>query len=64
MLRSLGVFSPMLRELVEMTYQWEVPFELDDRRFVQAFGWGATPVDDAVRNITRWARGRYVRQAA
>ena len=64
MLRSLGVFSPMLRELVEMTYQWEVPFELDDRRFVQAFGWSATPVDDAVRNITRWAQGRYVRQAA
>jgi len=64
MLRSLGVFSPVLRELVEMTYQWEAPFEVDDRRFVRAFGGGATPVDDAVRDIVRWAQGRYVRQAA
>jgi len=64
MLRSLGVFSPILRELAEMTYQWEVPFAVDDSRFVRRFGWAATPLDEAVREVVSCARGRYLRPAA
>jgi hypothetical protein len=64
MLKTLGVFSPIMRELAEMTYQWEVPFELNDQRFVKAFGWSATPVADAVRETTRWAASRFLRRAA
>lgn len=57
-LRGLGLFSPFMRELVEMTYQWEVPFEVDDSKFVRAFGWSATPVEEAVAATADWARRR------
>jgi hypothetical protein len=55
-LRSLGLFSPFMREIVEMTYQWEAPFVLDDTRFRQTFGYGPTPVDTAVAETAHWAR--------
>jgi nucleoside-diphosphate-sugar epimerase len=32
MLRALGVFKPLLRELVEMHYLWTTPVKLDDTR--------------------------------
>jgi len=63
-LRAIGIFSPFMREVAEMTYQWEVPFEVDDRRFVQAFGWSATPIEESVEATARWARTRYLRAAA
>ncbi|HEU4536895.1 MAG TPA: NAD-dependent epimerase/dehydratase family protein, partial [Polyangiaceae bacterium] len=47
-LRAIGLFSPFVREAVEMAYQWEAPFELDDARFRAAFGYGPTPIDEAV----------------
>jgi len=28
-----------------MAYQWEVPFVIDDSRFRQTFGYGATPIE-------------------
>ncbi len=59
MLRGLGVFSPFLREVVEMTYQWEAPFVVDDGRFRAAFGEGATPVAQAIEATARWARERF-----
>lgn len=65
LLRAAGVFSPFMREVVEMTYQWEVPFEVDDGRFRAAFGQGPTPFPDAVAATAAWARRRYgIRGAA
>lgn len=55
-LRALGVFSPLMREIHEMAYQWDVPFVLDDARFRETFGYGATPIDDAVAEVAGWAR--------
>jgi hypothetical protein len=43
-LRVGGLFDATLREAVEMTYLWEVPCQLDDRRFVETFGVRATDV--------------------
>ncbi len=42
-----------------MMYQWEAPFEVDDRRFRETFGWSATPIDEAVEATAAWARGRF-----
>ena len=56
LLRAAGLFSPMLREVAEMTYQWEVPFVLDDTRFRTAFGYGATPIEEIVAATAAWAR--------
>jgi nucleoside-diphosphate-sugar epimerase len=32
MLRILGLFNPIMREMVEMHYLWTTPVKLDDRR--------------------------------
>lgn len=58
-LRAIGLLSPFMRELAEMTYQWDVPFVIDDRRFRRTFGHGPTPIDQAVAATARWARGRF-----
>jgi nucleoside-diphosphate-sugar epimerase len=58
-LRAAGLFSPFLREVVEMTYQWELPFVIDDSRFRETFGYGATPVEEQVRSTAAWARARF-----
>jgi len=59
LLRGMGIFSPFMREVVEMTYQWEVPFVIDDTRFRTTFGVMPTPVDEAVADVARWARTRF-----
>lgn len=56
LLRSLGVFSPVLREVAEMAYQWQAPFILDDSRFRATFGIAATPWDRAMADTAEWAR--------
>jgi hypothetical protein len=38
-----------VREALEMLYLWEVPCQLDDRRFVDTFGIRATPVETTIR---------------
>ena len=59
LLRAAGLFSPFMREVVEMTYQWEVPFLVDDSQFPAAFGQGPTPLPEAVAATAAWARKRY-----
>lgn len=63
-LRVAGLFSPFLREVAEMTYQWEVPFVVDDSRFREAFGVLPTAIDDAVEQTAAWARRRFGLRAA
>jgi nucleoside-diphosphate-sugar epimerase len=52
----LSPFVPIFREFDEMLYQWEEPFIVDDRRFREAFGISATPLDAAARQTVAWAR--------
>lgn len=59
LLRGLGLFSPLMRELPEMMYQWEVPYVLDDAKFRRTFGVSATPIELAVDETARWARQRF-----
>jgi len=58
-LRALGVFDPVIREVPEMSYQWRQPFVVDDARFRAAFGVEATPWDDAIAATWAWARAVY-----
>lgn len=55
-LSALGLFVPMLKELQAMTYQWEEPFIVDDRRFRERFGDTATPLKEGARETVAWAR--------
>lgn len=47
-LRSLGVFVPLLSAMVEMSYQWEVPYLIDDSDFRRTFAVGPAELDVAI----------------
>jgi nucleoside-diphosphate-sugar epimerase len=57
--KALGLFVPIVREIDEMLYQWDEPFVVDDRRFRQRFGVAPAGVDDAARATVRWARATF-----
>lgn len=46
--RSIGVFVPFLGATVEMMYQWEVPYLMDDGDFRRTFAVGPTPLPAAI----------------
>ena len=56
MMRFLGLFNPMMRETVEMMYEWNQPFVVDTRKAEQAFGWSGTPLKQAIRETVAWVR--------
>jgi nucleoside-diphosphate-sugar epimerase len=58
-LRAMGLLSPVIREVVEMTYQWRQPFAVDDAKFRAAFGFGATAWDEAIGATAAWGRAAY-----
>jgi nucleoside-diphosphate-sugar epimerase len=63
-LQASGLFSPILREVAEMTYQWKKPFVLDDSKWRARFGDAATPLDDGMRETAHWAMGHYAKKLA
>jgi len=56
LLRTLGLFNPTLRGLVELSYQFEEPFVLDTTKFQTAFGVNGTSLDVAVATTVRGFR--------
>jgi nucleoside-diphosphate-sugar epimerase len=56
LLRGLGMFNPSLRELVEVLYEVDEPFVVDDSKYVDAFGQRATPLDEALQHTLDWFR--------
>lgn len=64
LVKVAGVFSKELRELPEMSYQWEAPFAVDSGKFTREFGSTATPMRRAVELTATWARGAYLARAA
>ena len=52
-----GVFSPLLREMRETTYQFHAPFIVDSSKFAAAFGrFDPTPHRTAVEKTVKWYR--------
>jgi nucleoside-diphosphate-sugar epimerase len=61
MVRVLGLFNPLLRELNETLYQFERPFISDASKFQAAFGpFEPTPHREAIARTVAWFR-TYVR---
>ncbi len=54
MLSLVGLFSPIVREMKELTYEFEEPYIVDDSRFRAAFGAQTTPLDEAVAATVAW----------
>lgn len=47
-LRTAGIFSRLAGAIAEMSYQWDIPYLLDDGAFRRTFGIGPTPIDQAI----------------
>lgn len=56
MLRLGGLFSPLLRETIEMQFEFQQPYILDDSKYLRAFGGGPTPYDEGFRRTIAWFR--------
>jgi nucleoside-diphosphate-sugar epimerase len=54
MLRVLGLVSPMMRELAEMSYEFEQPFILDTSKYESTFTTKTTPLSTAVSDTIAW----------
>lgn len=55
-LRLFGVFSPVMRELGEIEYQFTRPFVIDAAATEATFGLRATPLDEALAATVAWYR--------
>ena len=56
MMRIGGLFVPEARETVEMMYEFEKPFIVDDSQYKRTFGDHATPLRDAIQATVAWYR--------
>ncbi len=57
-LRALGLVNPLMRELAEMSYEFEAPFVLDTSKYQAMFGSGGTPLATAVSETVAWYRAQ------
>ena len=55
-MRGLGLFNPLMRELAEMAYEFEEPFVLDTTKYQSSFGVAGTSLADAVAATVAWYR--------
>ena len=53
LIRGMGLFNPVMRELPEVAYQLEEPFVLDSTAARQTFGLEPTPWDDALASVIK-----------
>lgn len=56
MLSVLGLVNPMMRELAEMSYEFEQPFVLDTSKYQATFTTATTPLAVAVHDTIAWYR--------
>lgn len=50
----VGLFVPIMRELGEMLYQNEYPYEFDSSKFEKAFNFQPTTYEDGIRQTAEW----------
>ncbi|MFJ8623483.1 NAD-dependent epimerase/dehydratase family protein [Kitasatospora sp. NPDC093550] len=58
LLGAAGLFSPLLRELREVRYQFDRPFTVDASAYEAAFTVRATPLEEQVKATVAWWRER------
>ncbi|MBT2398210.1 NAD-dependent epimerase/dehydratase family protein [Streptomyces sp. ISL-100] len=59
-----SVFSPLIRELKEIRYQFDRPFVVDTSAYEAEFAVRATPVDEQVKATVNWWRERLATKAS
>ena len=58
LLGAAGLFSPLLRELREVRYQFDRPFVMDSSAYEAAFTLRATPLEQQLEATVGWWRER------
>jgi len=56
--RALSLVNPMLRELAEISYEFDEPFVLDTGKYESTFGAAGTPLAAAIAATVAWYRTR------
>jgi nucleoside-diphosphate-sugar epimerase len=56
--RALGLFNPTIRELVELSYEFEQPFVLDTTKYQSTFATETTPLATAIAATVMWYSSR------
>ena len=56
--KALSPFVPIMRELDELLYQWENPYQFNHDKFERAFGAETTPHHEAVQQTVDWFRAQ------
>ncbi len=61
LLSLLALFVPVLKEIGEMSYQWDEAFVVDDAAWRGRFGaeTRVTPLDDGAKAMVAWAKQHY-----
>jgi nucleoside-diphosphate-sugar epimerase len=59
MLNFLGLFSKMMCELKEISYEFEQPFIVDHQKYGRVFGSDPTPHREAIRRTIAWFYDRH-----
>jgi nucleoside-diphosphate-sugar epimerase len=54
---AAGLFSPLMREVLEVLHQKEEPYVVDGSRFQAAFSFKPTKLEEGVRRTIEWYRG-------
>jgi len=57
-MRALGLFNPTMRELAEMSYEFDEPFVLDTTKYRSTFGTAGTPLPAAIGATVAWYQSR------
>jgi nucleoside-diphosphate-sugar epimerase len=52
-IKILGLFNPIMKEFVEMLYQWDRDYNFDSSKFETAFNLKPTTVNDAINQIIK-----------
>jgi nucleoside-diphosphate-sugar epimerase len=58
MLRLAGLFVPEAREMIEMAYEFEEPYILDDSAIRAAYGLTHTPMEESIPATVAWYAAR------
>jgi nucleoside-diphosphate-sugar epimerase len=54
LVKTIGLFVPVMRELGEMLYQNEFPYVFDSSKFEKAFQFKPTPYEEGIRRTAEW----------
>jgi nucleoside-diphosphate-sugar epimerase len=56
--RTIGLFNPTVRELVELSYEFDQPFVLDTAKYQSTFATATTPLATAIAATVAWYQTR------